>query len=191
MRVELELRLSEEQKILAEENFRLVFSFVNRFKAEGGDQDEYFSRIQKAYMRAIMTFDSTKAKLSTYAFKGMHFARREFLSRHTGRKRRREVSSIFNDDGFLHEPVSPDEHDERDGKLDLLDKRKVLLSFFRHLQPTQRKVLKLAINGLSHNEIGQQLGMRVPNVSYSFCSAIRKLRYEMMTRRGMRVEDWI
>lgn len=191
MRVELEQPLSEEQKKLAEHNFRLVWFFISKYPIEGLDEDEYTSRIAKAFIRSMMTYDPAISRVSTYAFRGMHYARREFLSRYAGKKRRREVTSIFGADGLVHEPVAGDIEESRDCRLDHPSKRSVLLSLLHHLTPTQSKVIKLAMEGLTQNQIAQKLSMRVPNVSYSYNMAIKKLRYEMMVCRGMRVEDWI
>ena len=60
--------LNEEQKKMAEEHSRLIYSFLNYHHL---DPEEYYGDMAEAYCRAIAFYDPSKSKLSTYVYTAM------------------------------------------------------------------------------------------------------------------------
>jgi len=57
--------LTAQQRILAEENHNLLFTFINQNHLS---EDEYYGDLAEAYCIAIASFDKKKGKLSKYIF---------------------------------------------------------------------------------------------------------------------------
>ena len=60
--------LNDEQRKIAEQHCRLIYSFLNRYNL---DPDEYYGDMAEAYCRAIAFYDPSKSKLSTYVYAAM------------------------------------------------------------------------------------------------------------------------
>ena len=61
--------ITEEQKKLAEENHNLIYRFLSKYNLS---IDDYYDIAAIGLCKAAMTFDKSKSKFSTYAFKCMY-----------------------------------------------------------------------------------------------------------------------
>jgi RNA polymerase sporulation-specific sigma factor len=144
---------------LAEENYKLVHHFVNKYKTNQWDYDDLVSAGQFGYAKAIKTYDSSKkVKFSSYASTCIINEIRMFMR--ANRKRLNDTS--------IDKPISYDKHGNEMTILDTLvteeseyDWRSINESInhvLGNVKPKHKKTFIFFTKGMTRREIGREMG---------------------------------
>lgn len=151
-------KLTDEQRVFAEENHGLILSFLGRKRL---NHDEWYDILALKYLYAVSTYQPDKSAFSSYAFYHMEQGiGAEFLAR--SRKNRVLNYNMTS----LNDLVGDEKETER---IDLLSKDDYLQdevnfkvsfnSFLEKLSANKRKVLILVSMGYNFSEIGAMLSL--------------------------------
>jgi len=153
-KIEQEYRLTEEQKELAESNFRLVYWFMERQSMpEGIDWDDYQSYLIRWYLRSIVTYDETKSKISTYVVQMLRWSRLHYITAYV-REKKKGISSIHGEEGDAVEfPV----WDDQDSEIVSSEYKKCIDGLLKSIGPVRENIVRQFIAGVPPQKIGRSL----------------------------------
>lgn len=159
--------ITEEQKKLAEENHNLIYRFLSKYNLS---IDEYYDIAAIGLCKAAMTFDESKSKFSTYAFKCMymimlHEKRKEKWQKAIPKDKLMYAQAEFeNDNGSdtnsFFNLIPSDIDIERDVTL-----KDTIKKAFESLNERDRNVVRLLINGYKQREVVKIAGCSQPHIS--------------------------
>lgn len=184
---ELDFRLNEDQKKLAEDNFRLVYWFMEKqTMPDGIDWDDYQSYLIRWYLRSIVTYDETKSKISTYVVQMLRWSRLHYITAYV-REKKKGISSIHGEEGDAVEfPV----WDDQDQGIVNQENRACLEKLFESIGPVREKIVRKYISGVSPTIIGRQVGIsrqRVEQIIEKSVLLMRKKAKDSGIRNPMEV----
>jgi len=166
--------LDEQRQKLAEDNERLIYSFLNKMNLK--DYSEYYGMAAVGLCRAAESWNPDKAAFSTYAFLCMRYE----IFRHFRHKRISCVSldapTIEGENITLADTV-PDTKDRIGRREDVLTAIHAMEN--TKLKDIERESLNLWLEGIKQIEIGKRLGISQPSAGRYIRRAKEKLQKEV------------
>lgn len=165
--------LNEEQSRLAADNYDLVFWYMGKkTMPDWIDHDEYHSVLNKFYIRGIVKYDPSKAKISTYLVKILDWARIYFLRKMT---EHREIFkfSIYQPEGITVEnPIIEDQ----DANLVAAERQQFVDKLLTTIGPVNAKVVRLHMDGVRFTDIAKILKVSRQRVQQIHVESIRTMK---------------
>lgn len=161
-KTEQEYKLTEDQKQLAEANFNLVYwHMAKKTMPEGIDWDDYQSYLIRWYLRSIVTFDPSKAKVSTYVCKMLSWSRLHYITQYV-RTKKTGTTSI---DGVEGDQIEIPVWDDQDRRMLNEESKACLDKLLPTIGPVREKILRQYMGGQSIASIARGLGISGQRVS--------------------------
>ena len=159
------MKLNDEQKLLAEKQHNLIYSFLNK---RGMKIDDWYDVLAIALCNAVLKYKPEKGKFSKYAFRAFDNAVKMEMRKNNSKKRNAEVVSIDNiwnlgTEFDLEEMVL--ENVNITGKLNSMDIKTA-------------KVLNLYAKNKTQEQIAKELGISQAQVSRILNKLKRRLGVE-------------
>lgn len=159
--------LTKEQSDIASANHNLIYKFASD---NGLNIEEYYGILAIGLCNAAKIFDESKGKFSVIAYKCMQ---NEVYTYWRSLKRKNSIppDMVYSYDAL----ISGDENDGNESFLDRLsisyDGNEIINSvisnmFIDGLTEKERSIIDMLLNGLTHNEIADNIGCTRQNVSY-------------------------
>lgn len=166
------MRMTNEQRKLAEDNHNLIYSFLNKKELV---QSEHYDMAAIGLCNAAMTYDSTKGKFSTYAFGCMNRELNIYIA-YLNRKKHvpeniissYDASAIDDVDGSMIDTLLKDEDNNIEYSIENMN----FDYFFNKLKDREKTIVKYLKDGLTQQEIAEKLNRSQQAVSLS----IKKIR---------------
>lgn len=160
--------LAKEQRELAENNYSLVYFFLNK---HGIPIEEYHGAACVGLCKAAERFDAERGAFSTYA---MWCIKNEVY--HQMRTERKLVTAVSMDaemteDGFSLVDIIEDKMNTADCSTMM----SCIMEEIDRLRPSERRAILMSMNGAKQRHIGAELGVSQVRVSRLLGSARRKL----------------
>ena len=147
------MNFTEQQQLFGDwtsDHSAIIYRVVNGFAA-GEDRHDLLQEVLLAVWKSIPAFRG-QSRATTYLYRVCHNAALLWIRRERNYRRRVEQFSA-DAEPFAHATDSPD--DERLAKL---------YSAIRNLQPLDRSLILLSLDGLSYREMADVLGLSESNV---------------------------
>ena len=159
--------LNEDKKRLAEENHKLIYSFLRKYSL---NEDDYYDIVAIGYMNAVNSYNSSKGMFSTIAYISMlnevkkHF-RYQTRVKYDPAASNIKVVSLNEMVTSLEEPhelieLIMDPNTSSD--CEHVEIYVTFLAFFKQLTERDKEILRLKESGLTQYEIAKALGVTQP-----------------------------
>lgn len=178
---DLNFRLNEKQRKLAEDNYYLIHWFMGKRPAPiGTDPDDYLSVLTKYYLRSIATYNPSRAKISTYVFRILVWGRAAFFRKYfqSPDSKFLSIHSAEFDDDMIQIPV----HDDQDSGMELERKKTLANRLIKTLGPVREQVIRMHISGLTMTQISKRIGVSRQRVKQVYDKSIRIMQAEARSR---------
>lgn len=166
------MKMTDEQRKLVEDNHNLIYGFLNKKELT----DDYYDIVALGLCKAAMSYDESKGKFSTLAFKCMDG---EMSTHYTYLKRKKFIPEnlIFSYNETANEDVSesivdailPDNNDRIGYSLENID----FDCFINLLKDKERQIIEHLIKGFNQKEIAEIMNMTQQAVSLNIKSIKR------------------
>lgn len=166
------MRLTDEQRRIAEDNHNLIYGFLNKNHL---DYEEWYDIIAMGYLNAVLKFDPARGSLSTLAYKVMQNQYKMELLRRNRSKHKGNCISLYTpigDEGMELKDTIADPINLEDQCVARIN----LDADLRRLKDRQRLMLKMVLDGFSQVEIGQTLQVCKQAVNRTIRGIGRKLK---------------
>lgn len=159
-------QLTDKQKLLAEQNHRLIYSFAHKNNL---DIDNYYGVLAIGLCKAAKAYNKCEYKFSTFAYRCMQ-NELNLCWKSTQRKSVIPEELIFSYDAPIN-PVDSDDnsltkfitddylHNEMLGDM-------ISSEFIDNLTDKEKEIISLLLKGMTHKEIADVMGFRRQNVNY-------------------------
>lgn len=151
------MKLSKEQTELITKNHNIIYGFA---KSRNLNLQEYYDILAIAVCEAVLKYDSTKSKLTTFLYIAMDNAVKNYKRTTRARKR-------FNDSMLEY----VDEY------CDTISDESVYMSeIIDRLDALEKRIVYLRLKGYSQVEIGEELDMTQPQI----CRSLGRIKCKLM-----------
>lgn len=162
------MKLTEEQRVFAEENHNLIYSFANSMNL---NLDEYYDVLAIGFCKSITSYNSTRGKFSTYSYICM---RNELFQVY--RKENKYLTDLPLDREYQSNHMKENE----ELQLDIINAANIK-SLINTATDLEKEIVRLRLLGMSQAKISKHLGMSQSQVS----RAINKLKFKYDEMRNV------
>lgn len=155
--------MTEEQKRLFADNYRLVYYWAWRFTPEYGKLDDYVNAGCEALIRAVTTFKPAGASIHTYASKCIYRAMKRVREQMS---RKRMLAYSESTDDFSEDEIEAFFEPYDEPGFEIAENRMILEKAFHGLSDDDRHLLSLRYeDGLSTCKIAKMRGVSTQAVA--------------------------
>jgi len=171
----MEKCLTPEQQKLVEENHNLIYSYANQ---KGLNIDEFYPLLAEGLCKAALSFDPSKGKFSTIAYKTMERKMTHYYRDTNAEKRKGDYELLY-----YHQEVYSEDGDEKEydwlsslSSDENIEEKSIFSVWIQKvsaiLKYRERKILSLLSEGYGKEEILRKLGIG----SSSYNNDLKKIR---------------
>lgn len=166
-------RLTEEQKVFAEENHNLIYTFLNK---KNLSIDEYYDVVVMGYLKAVANYDPSRgATFSTYAFFCMNNSVNMHYRAGVNKANKWDISFTGLEDP-LFDNLTVGEVIPHCEDVESLFRYEEYIKAINSLPPQLREIIMMRIEGFSQAEIAKKVGLSQGYVSRLITKALKEIK---------------
>ena len=174
----------EERELLAVDNLKLVYSFVNRYHGKMADKSELESIALLGYAKAIKTHDPTKGAFSTFAYTCMHGEMADYLRSELKKYAIRFTTHLdysFSNENETKNSKLADVIADKECKYQLFEVQEAIKKVTGRLDDEEKQIFNWILDGIGQREMAKLTGNSLTWVH----NRVKKIRERMRVELGI------
>ena len=166
--------LTDDQRLMAQENVKLVYTFMNQHRVPiGWDAADFEGELMRSLCRAVQSYDASIGAFSTYAFRCFERQRIRMYRHWYAKMRLRSKTKTLNEIWLNY--VSAKNSNPVDAAIDS-DMQNYARRLIKLLPQRYQKFILQCVDGRTFADIGREHGIHRERVRQIFNKSINMLR---------------